>query len=182
MTKNLKGAGKVAGQQRFEVLAPARAAGWQAAKSKADGSNVEARVHSAAAVEADFLRLQLVKIVQDAADRESFVVIHGLVKYAHGDRAGVKHQVLADISAGIRQTVGKLAGSRKQQEPRRFRTIGGKNYGLGVLQVHIFLFVEIKSTGGCAVLVHLDFVHVAVWTDFALTGFFRQGNHAGERT
>jgi len=41
-----------------------------------DRGHIKARVETPAAVEADSLRIEFVEIVEDAADSESFVVVH----------------------------------------------------------------------------------------------------------
>ncbi len=120
--------------------------------------------------------------MQDAADRVALVVVGLLFKNADRDRAGIEHQIFADVTAGVGETVRKFTGSGKQKQARRFRSVGGENDGFGALQVHIFLFVEIDCASRAAALVNLDFVYVAVGANFAFAGTFGERNHAGQRT
>src|SRR5258708_19499675 len=122
---------------------------------------METRIKSACellpAVKADFLRVQFIKIVQDAADGVAFVVVGLLFKNTDRDGVAVEHQILADVTAGVGETVRKLIGSGKQQQTRRFRSVGGENDGFAALQVHIFLFVEIDSPTPAPALVDPTF-------------------------
>ncbi|HWH78437.1 MAG TPA: hypothetical protein VNT76_13740, partial [Candidatus Binatus sp.] len=104
-----------------------------------------------------------------------------LVENADGDGAGVEHQIFADTATGIGEPVRKLAGCGKAKKARRFGAIRGENDGLGFLQMYVFLLVEVDGAGGTAPLIDVNFVDVAVGTDFASARFFGDGNHAGER-
>ena len=155
--------------------------GGKSAKTESDRGHVKTGVESAAAVEADFLRVEFVEIVKDAADGVALVVVGLLFKNADGDRAGVEHQIFADVAAGIGEPVGKFAGRGKQKQARSFGAVRGENDRFGFLQMYVFLVVEIDGAGGAAPFVDFNLVNVAVGTDFAFARFFGEGNHAGER-
>src|SRR3981189_3871875 len=67
MAENLHGAIEIVSESGFEVLAPARRVGQEPGKGKADGSEIEARVETAAPVETDLIVTQLLKIAEEAA-------------------------------------------------------------------------------------------------------------------
>ena len=54
--------------------------GRETAESETDRSHVEARVESAAAVETNFIGIEFVEIVEDAADGEAFVIVERLLE------------------------------------------------------------------------------------------------------
>jgi len=141
-------------------------------EGEADGREIETRVQSAAAIETEF-RIELVKIMHDAADRRTLVIVELLIKNAKGDGAAVGHEIFADVAAGVREARGKLIGSGEQQQARSFGAVGGKNHGFGFLQMNIALAVEIEGADCAAVLVSLDAMDVAVRANFAAAGFFR---------
>ena len=55
--------------------------GGRAAERETDRRDIEARVETTAAVEADFLRIEFVKIMKDAADGESLVVVERMLEH-----------------------------------------------------------------------------------------------------
>src|SRR6266436_1235145 len=73
MAENLHGTIEIVSKSGFEVLAPVRRIRGEPAESKAEGSEIEARVETATTVETDLIVIELIKIVEDAADREAFV-------------------------------------------------------------------------------------------------------------
>src|SRR5271170_5749625 len=75
VTKNLDAAREIVAQNIFETFAPARGARRETAEGEGDRRHIEARVESAAAVEPDFIGVEFVKIVEDAADGEALVVV-----------------------------------------------------------------------------------------------------------
>src|ERR1700735_989646 len=107
----------------LETLAPARRTWGQNTSGKTNRRQIKSRIDPAAAVEAELLRVEFVKIMNDAADRKSLVVVERLFK--HSDRNGtrIEHQMLADESAGIGESIRKLFVGRKQQQPRRFSSV-----------------------------------------------------------
>src|SRR5207244_7614004 len=126
VAEHFKSTSEIVGKSSLELFSPARSSGRQSAQSKSDRRHVEAGVETAAAVEADLVGVELVEIVQDAADGKAFVIVELFVENADGNGAGVKHQILADVAAGIGQAIRKFIGSGKQEEPRRFRAIRGE--------------------------------------------------------
>src|SRR5882724_1363234 len=182
MAEHFKSTSEIVGKSSLELFSPARSSGRQSAQSKSDRRHVEAGVETAAAVEADLVGVELVEIVQDAADGKAFVIVELFVENADGNGAGVKHQILADVAAGIGQAIREFIGSGKQEEPRRFRAIRGENDGFRLLQMDVFLFVEIDGAGGAAMFVHFNLVDVTIGTNFAFAGTFGERNHAGQRT
>src|SRR4029077_5724387 len=97
----LHGAIEIVGQSILEAFAPGGRAWRQTADGKANRRNVEARVNAAAAVEADLLRIQFVKIVEQTADRKPLVIVEGLLENGVGDAAAVEHEIFANDAAGI---------------------------------------------------------------------------------
>src|SRR6267143_576921 len=91
MAENLHGAIEIVRESGFEVFAPARRIGWESAESKADGSEVEARVQTATPVETDLIVIELIEIMKNAADGEAFVVVEGVLKLAKYGAAAIKH-------------------------------------------------------------------------------------------
>ena len=108
MAKDLDGAREVVAQHFFEVLAPSRSVRRQAAQCQTDRRQIEPRVKPAAATEADLIRVEFVKVVEDPADSETFLVVERVLKNARGNRAAVEHQMLADHSAAIGEAIWKL--------------------------------------------------------------------------
>ncbi len=108
MAENLHGAVKILRQRGLEILSPARRSRWESAESKAYGREIEARVESASAVEANFLWIEFVKIVQHAAHRVAFVVVERVLKLPGHNAAAVEHQIFSYNPARICQPVGKL--------------------------------------------------------------------------
>src|SRR5882757_1036084 len=98
----------------LEFLAPARSVGREtAAGSEVNRRHVKACVEAAAAVKTDFLRIELVEIMEYATHGETFVVVELLIKEAERNSAGVEHEILADVAAGVGEAVGELFGSGK---------------------------------------------------------------------
>src|SRR6267143_4333287 len=62
MAENLHRAIEIVSESGFEVLAPARCIRGESAESKADGSEIEARIETATAVETDLIVIKLIKI------------------------------------------------------------------------------------------------------------------------
>jgi len=120
--------------------------------------------------------------VEDAADGVTSVIIQRFVENAHRDSAGVEHEILADVAAGIGEAIRKLFVGGKQEEAGGFRAIGGNDYGLGLLSVGVTLGIEIRGTDGAATVVEFDFVDVGIRADFAVASFFGHANGGGERT
>src|ERR1051325_10440852 len=83
-------ASEVVGDGVLEFLSPTRRVRRKSlAGGKANGGHVKAGVKASPAVKADFLRIEFVEIVEDAADGEAFVVIQLLVENAERNSAGV---------------------------------------------------------------------------------------------
>src|SRR6202021_1151939 len=74
VAKDFHRAGEVVAEDFFETFAPARGARRKTAQGEADRRLIEARVETTAPMEADFVWIELVKIVEDSADGETFVV------------------------------------------------------------------------------------------------------------
>src|SRR5436190_10288627 len=75
MAENLHSAVEILCQRGLEVLSPARRSGRQPAESKRYWREIEACVKSASAVEANFLWIEFVEIVQHPAHRVTLVVV-----------------------------------------------------------------------------------------------------------
>src|ERR1700730_2197180 len=118
MAKNLHGAREIVAQNILEALAPSRRAWRKAAQGEADGRHIETGVETAAAVETDFVGIEFVKIVENAADCETFVVVERMFEYAHGHGAAVEHEMLADFAAAVSEAVGKLCIGGEEKEAR----------------------------------------------------------------
>src|SRR5207245_2203746 len=93
MAENLHGTVEVLSESGFEVPAPARRIGREAAKGKADGCEIEARVETATPVESDLIVIEFIKIMEDAADREPFVVVERMLELAKDRPAAIQHQI-----------------------------------------------------------------------------------------
>src|ERR1700674_1411011 len=91
MAENLHGAIEIVSEGCFEVLAPAGRIRAEAAKCKADGSEIEARVETATAVEADLIVIEFIKIVEDAADGEALVIVERMLKLGKDWAAAIEH-------------------------------------------------------------------------------------------
>src|SRR5260370_10134875 len=76
VAENLHGAVEVLSEGRFEVLAPTRRIGREAAESKTDWREIKPRIKSASAAEADFLRIEFVEAEQHPAHRDALVVVY----------------------------------------------------------------------------------------------------------
>src|ERR1700730_9197188 len=74
VAKQLHGAIEIVRESVLEDFAPGRRARWQTAHGESDRRKVEASINPAAAVEADLLVIQRVKIVDQAADSKTLVV------------------------------------------------------------------------------------------------------------
>src|SRR5206468_4279947 len=125
------------------------------------------------------LRIQFVKIMEDAADSETLVVVQGVLENGSGDPAAVEHKVFANDAAGIGEAIGELFVGGKQKEPRSLRTIRAHNDGLGFLEVHVALFVEVGGADDTAGVIRLDAMHVRVRANFAAAralGYANGGN------
>src|SRR5207244_7136938 len=75
MAENFHGAVEILRQRRLEVFSPARCSGRKPTESKTDWREIEPRIQPASAVEADFLRIEFIEIVQHAGYRIAFVVV-----------------------------------------------------------------------------------------------------------
>src|SRR5580704_5483212 len=181
VAKDLAGAREVVAQDFLERLAPAGRAGREAAQGETYRRHVETRVEAAAAMEANFIGVQLVKIVEDAADGEAFVIVERLFKYGRRDAAAVEHQIFADIAAAVGEAIGKLLVGREQEQARSFRAVRADDDSFGFLAPDAALRVEINGAGGAAGGVKFDAVNVRVRADFAAAGFFGHANRGGER-
>src|SRR5439155_23979097 len=101
-------------QRRLEVFSPARCSGRKPTESKTDWREIEPRIQPASAVEADFLRIEFIEIVQHAAYRIAFVVVERVLELAGHNAAAVEHQIFADDPARICESVAKLFIGGKQ--------------------------------------------------------------------
>ena len=109
MGKHFHRASKILRQRFLKCTSPLRRVRRQAVQRESDWSGVKSRVQAAATAKSDFLRIQLVKIVENAAYREAFVIVQRMFEYAQGNRAAVQHQILAYHTAGIiREAIRKL--------------------------------------------------------------------------
>src|SRR5882724_2123252 len=133
MAENLHGAIEIVSESGFEVLAPARRIGRETRESKADGSEIEARVETAAPVETDFIVIKLIKIVEDAADGVAFVVVERMLKLGKYGAAAIEHQILADKAAGVGKAIGKLFVGGEQKQARSLRAIRANYNRFGFL-------------------------------------------------
>src|SRR5712692_456560 len=108
MAKDFHGAVEIVRQGGLELLAPAWRSGRETAESKADGREIEARIKPAPSIEAGFLRIEFVEIVQHTAHGETFVVVERMLELAGDHATAVEHQVFSDDAAGICEAIGKL--------------------------------------------------------------------------
>src|SRR5882724_596300 len=107
--EDFNGAREVVCDSVLEFFSPARSVGREtAASGEINRRHVKACVETSAAVEADLLRIEFVEIMEDAADGETFVVVELLIKEAERNSAGVEHEILADVAAGVGEAVGKF--------------------------------------------------------------------------
>ena len=159
MTENLHGAREIVVQRLLEILAPARRARWKPAGGKPDGGEIKTRVETAATVDAELFGIHFIKIVKDAADGKSFVIVERFVKHSISNRGGIGHEIFADKAAGVRKAVGKLIRRGKQEQSRSLGAIGTDDHGLSPLQVLVLLGVKVDDPGGFSV-----FVYAILWT------------------
>src|ERR1700674_108701 len=114
MTKNFHGAVKIVRQCSLKVLSPAWSSGREAAESKVDRREIESSIKPASAIEADFLRIEFVEIVQHAADGKALIVVQRMLELTGDNTTAVQHQVFPDDAAGVCETVVKLFVGREQ--------------------------------------------------------------------
>src|SRR6267143_3064546 len=178
---NHHGASEIVAKGGFELLAPARRFRREAFESKKDRRAIKSRVQTATAVEADFLRVEFVEVMQDAADGEALVIIQGMVEEASGDSVAIEHQILANEAGGVGETVGKLLVGGKQEQTRGFRAVRANDDGLGSLQMSVPLPIEIESPGGAAITVQLDAMDIGIRANFTAAGAFGHTDYGSER-
>src|SRR5580692_388056 len=166
----------------LETLAPARSTWGQNTSGKTNRRQIESRIDPAAAVEADLLRVELVKIMNDAADRKSLVVVQRLFKYADRNGTRIEHQVFANRSARIREAIRKLLVGRKQQQPRGLCAVRGKYNRFRLLQMHVALGIKVNRPSRASVRIDLNLVYVGIWPNFAAPRLLRHVNHRRQRT
>ncbi len=118
--------------------------------------------------------------MEDAADREAFVIVEGMLENGGGDTAAVEHQVFANDAAGVGEAVGKLLVGGEEKQSRSFRAVGADHHSFGLLQMRVALFVEVDGAADAAVVVHFDAMDVGVRADFAAAGFLRHADGGGE--
>ena len=114
MAEDFHGAVEIVREGGLEVLAPAWHPGGQTSESKTDGREIEASIKPAPSIEADFLWIELIEIVQHAADGEALVIVERILELTGDHATTVEHQVFSDDAAGVRETVGKLFVGREQ--------------------------------------------------------------------
>src|SRR5260370_13987266 len=119
----------------FKILPPPRPPRREATHREPYGREIDSRVQPPSAVEAHFLWIELVEIMEHAADGVTLVFVKGMLVDPKDWRVGVEHQGFADPAAGVREPVMKLFVCRKQQHPRRLRAIGANDHGFGLLQM-----------------------------------------------
>src|SRR5208283_48572 len=68
MTENLHSAREILLQCFLELFSPSRRAGWQPVQGKAYGGEIEACIEPSAAIKSQFLCVQFVEVMKDAAD------------------------------------------------------------------------------------------------------------------
>src|SRR5208282_66102 len=91
VAKNLDGPRKIMAQNTLETFAPSRRAGREATQGETNRRHVETGVETAAAVEAYFIGIEFVEIVEDAADGKTFVVVQWMLEDAYRECAAVEH-------------------------------------------------------------------------------------------
>src|SRR3989442_5373789 len=99
MAEHFKSTSEIVGKSSLKLFSPARSSGRQSAQSKSERRHVDAGVETAAAVEADLVGVELVEIMQDAADGKAFVTLQLFGAKAYGNSAGVKHPILSAVAA-----------------------------------------------------------------------------------
>src|SRR5580693_6691412 len=124
MAENFHRAAEVVSQGSLEVLAPARRSGREPVKTKGDGSEIEAGIEPAAAVEAHFLCIEFVEIVQHAANAVSLVIVERMLVKRGDGAAAIEHEVFTNQAAGVGEAVGELLVGGKQEQARSFGAIG----------------------------------------------------------
>src|SRR5260370_10429009 len=98
---NFKSARPIVRERRLEIFSPAWRAGRKTADAKSNRRQVKAGIQAAATVKADFLRVEFIKIVQDAADCVALVVVGLLFEKTERNGSGVEHQFFATAPAEI---------------------------------------------------------------------------------
>src|ERR1700716_2206093 len=115
MRKDFHGARKVLAEGFLEVVAPPRSARRQAVQREPNGGDVKSSIEAATTAKSNLFRIQLIKVVQDAAHCESFVVVQRMLKSAQRNSAAIEHQVLADQTIRIGQPIRELSIRGHQQ-------------------------------------------------------------------
>src|SRR6266849_2304047 len=179
MARDLHGASEIVRQGGLEILAPAWRSRRESAKGKADGSEIEASIESTTAVEAEFLRIQLVEVVQHAADVVALVIVQGVLEQTDNEPVAVEHDVFADQAAGIGEAVGELRVGRKQKQARGFGAVGANYHCLSLLQMRVALLIEVHCADRAPIGVRLDAMHVRIGTNFAAPRALRHSNGGG---
>src|SRR2546427_5270374 len=133
MAENFHGAVEILSERGFEVLAPARGVRREAAERKTDGREIEACVQTATPVESDLIVIQFIKIMEDAAHGETFVVVERMLKLGKHGAAAVQHEILPDVAAGVSEALRKLFISRDQDEEWSVRYICTNHHCFGFL-------------------------------------------------
>ena len=75
---------------------------------------IKARVESRAPDEAVF-RVYFIEVVNDSADNSALIVVQRMFKHSASHGSGVEHQILADNTVRICQSVGEPPGFGHQQ-------------------------------------------------------------------
>ena len=109
------GSGEVLSEQRLVLRAPPRSIRWEANQRKVHRVGNEAHIDSAAAVETT-LRIAVIEVVYDPAHRDALEFVERMLEQGRSPSVTVEHQILSDLSAGVRQTVGVAALIGRQQE------------------------------------------------------------------
>src|SRR5215469_4685240 len=91
VAKDFECARKILLQRLLEVLTPLWGSRRQTTECKRGRSEVEARVQTAATVKTNLACVEFVKIVKNAAHRESLVIIQRLVHKTECNRGTIRH-------------------------------------------------------------------------------------------
>src|SRR5580693_5945514 len=180
MAENFHRAAEVVSQGSLEVLAPARRSGREPVKTKGDGSEIEASIEPAAAVEAHFLCIEFVEVVKHAADAIPLVIVERMLVERRDGAAAIEHEVFADQAAGVGEAVGELLVRRKQKQARSFSSVCADDDRFGFLELRVAFFIEIDGAGRATVGVRFDAMDIRIGANFAAAGFLRCSDGGGK--
>src|SRR5258708_21275578 len=133
---NFHGSCEVVTQSILKASAPAGRVGRQTSQGEKVRRKVETRIESPAAVKTDILGVQFVEIMKDSVVREAFVIVERMLEETYTARITIEHQVFADETGRVGETIGKLFVGREQQQTRGLRAVRADYDGLAPFHLH----------------------------------------------